>query len=754
MCGTQCLVTDYITTFILERRRYLAAVVGLLTVAAVLPVSQVHFDNALELWFSDDDPELIIYEQFSQQFLADQIVVVGVFHEDIFDTISLSVVDRISTAAAELEHTYRVNSITRSVLAARLEHGFLDPQFRETVMASPVLNGTLVSSDGTGAAIVVHLARTGESAEVKGRFVAALNDIAERETDNTSVSFVLSGAPVIGKAGQAKNQRDMRVLVPVMVLIILALTFAVLRSIWLSLLPLTVVTIAVVWSFAFMGVADWQMTMLSAMLMPLILAVGVADTIHVVICFRQQIAAGQDRRGAVRNSLLRLLRPCFFTTITTVIGLLALLVSDIAPVRQFGVVAAIGVFAAFVISFTLVPTLLLIIPTADRDRASSTSSVLTALLIRVTGWSAQRPKTIVAVSLLLVVACSWSATRITVGVDPLTWFPADDPYRAATAKVDKAFGGSLSMEFLVSAPRGNLNSPAMLRRLDDFETWLVQNTDITRTISIVGVVKETTRIARDAGADGYSLPQSQFLTDAMLESIQRGGQLDDWVQGDFSSARISARIPVDRAQNVVQQTPAIRTLLQDKFADDELQIRMTGYAVLVGKMQDYVIRSQIESFSVALLVIGILMFLLMRSAALGLLSLIPNLIPLLVGLGAMAYFGVALNPGTVMVTAVALGIVVDDTVHFMTAISRELCNTSDIAVAINRAVADIGRPIVVTSLLLTVGFSVLLLGSFMPSRQIGGITALIIVVALVADLLLVPAALRLLPTRLLTGRAA
>jgi len=754
VCGNQGLVTEYITTFILERRRYLVAVVVFLTFAAAFPVTQVHFDNALELWFSDDDPELAIYDQFSRQFEADQIVVIGIFHDDIFDKTSLSVIDRISKAAAELEHTYRVNSITRSVLAARLEHGFLDPEFRERIMASPVLNGTLVSSDGTGAAIVVYLARAGESAAMKSRFVAALNEIAERETDNTTVSFVLSGAPVMGKAGQAKNQRDMRVLVPAMVLIILVLTFALLRSVLLSLLPLAVVIIAVVWSFAFMGIADWQMTMVSAMLMPLILAVGVADTIHVVVCFLQHLTAGQIRRDAVRNSLLRMLRPCFFTTITTMIGLLALLVSNIAPVRQFGVVAAIGVFAAFVVSFTLVPTLLLVIPISDRDGDRRTKGALTSFLKSVNGWSAQRPKTIVATSLLLIVACGWSATRITVGVDPLTWFPSDDPYRAATEKVDKAFGGSLSMEFLVSAPRGDLDSPAVLRRLDEFESWLLESTDITRTISIVEIVKEATRIARDEGAAGYSLPRSQFITDAMLESVQREGLLDGWVQGDYSSARISARIPVEKAQNVVEQTPAIRALLQNEFADDELQIQMTGYGVLVGKMQDYVIRSQVTSFSVALLFIGILMFLLMRSATLGLLSLIPNLIPLIVGLGAMAFFGIALNPGTVMVTAVALGIVVDDTVHFMTAIRRELRSTSDIAVAIGRAVADIGRPIVMTSLLLVLGFSVLLFGSFMPSRQIGGITALIVVVALVADLVLVPAAMRLLPTRLLVGRFA
>jgi len=297
-------VTDYITTLILERRRLLPVLVVLLTVAASFPAARIHFDNSIELWFSEGDPELAVYDQFAKQYQADQIVVIGVFDDDVFDKDTLSVIDRISTAAAELEHAFRVSSITSSVFAARLEGGFLDSNFRESVMDSPVLNGLLVSPDGTAAAIVVYLSRAGESAKLKSRFVVALDDIAVRETRNTAASFVLAGAPVMGKAGQAKNQRDMRILVPIMVVVILLLSFAVLRNVWLSFLPLTVVVIAVIWSFAFMGIAGWQMTMVSAMLMPLILAVGVADTIHVVVHFRRQLSpAGVGRKPATSGQV-------------------------------------------------------------------------------------------------------------------------------------------------------------------------------------------------------------------------------------------------------------------------------------------------------------------------------------------------------------------------------------------------------------------------------------------------------------------
>lgn len=736
-------MASYITALILRRHRLLFAIVCLLAIGAIVPAAQVEFDNSIENWFLEDDPALAIYDQFSEQFKADQIAVIGIFDDDVFDQSVLSVIDRITIAAAELDYVFRVNSITNSVLASRLEDGFRSPAFRETIMASPALNGSLITTDGDGAAIVVYYSRAGEAVELKNRFVSALEQIATSETRGLSTSFALTGAPVMGKAGQAKNQRDMQVLVPIMILIILLIGFGVFRSIWLSFLPLVVAAVAVICGFAFLGMIGWKMTMFSAMLVPLILAVGVADTIHVIVRFRRHLANGKDRLQAVRSSLLQLLKPCFFTAITTMIALLALLVSEIAPVRQFGVVAAIGVMVAFLASVTLVPALLIMVPVAAQDSHARAQNALGGVLEWTSRQSRNRPRMIVSFAAVLVLASGWLGTQVTVGLDPLVWFPAGDPFRIASEKVDKAFGGSLTMEFLITAPARNLNDPAVLRRLQKFEAWLLENTDVTRTFSIADLVKEAARVAREEGAAGYALPQSRFLTNALLDGIRRAGQLDGWVQADYSSARISARIPVAKAGEIVQQTPAIREYLRSEFSDDELTVQITGHVVLVGQMQEYLIRSQITSFSVALIAITLLMFLLLRSVPLGLLAMIPNLIPLIVGLGAMTVFGVALNPGTVMIMAVAVGIVVDDTVHIMTAIGRELRVTSDTSLAVDRAIEEVGRPVIVTSILLTLGFSVLVLGSFLPSQQFGGILALIIVTALLADLVLLPAVLRL-----------
>ena len=743
-------MSEVVARFILKWRRWLLALVCLLTVAATIPASRVQFDNAIEIWFLDNDPGLATYKQFSERFQADEIAVLGIFHDDVFSAPVLSIVDRITAAAAELDNVDQALAITNSVLASRLDDGFRDAAFRDTIMASPALNGTLVSPEGNAVAIVVSYAGTDQNVKLKYRFVEALEAIAERETRDSSVNFALTGAPVMGKEGQVKNQEDMAILAPLMLLLIVVIAYTVFRSVWLSLLPLAVVTIAVIWSFAMIGILGWSMTMISAMLMPLILAVGVADTIHVVARYRRQLENETDRREAVRASLKQLLKPCFYTTVTTMIALLALLVSEIGPVRQFGVVAAAGVLAAFIVSITLVPAVLVMLPAISRGSSARRARILSGFLQWANRQSRRRPGMIVSLMLILVVSASWLASRVTVGLDPLTWFPDGDPFRVATQRVDEAFGGSLSMEFMVSSPAGNLNDPAILRRLESLEDWLLEQTAISRTFSIAGMVKEAARISRDEGAAGYALPRSQFVVDALLDSMQRSGQLDGWVQPDYTSARISARIPVAGTREIVEQGPDIREYLQTEFDGEDLQVQVTGHAVLVAQMQDYVIQSQVMSFSVALIAISLLMILLLRSLLLGILAMIPNLIPIVAGVGAMTLTGVALNPGTVMITAVALGIVVDDTVHFMTALKRELRHSTDISLATERTINEVGPPVMVTSVLLVLGFSVLLFGSFLPSQQIGGISAFIIVVALLADLILLPAALRLMPARLLS----
>lgn len=729
---------------VIARRWLVIPVIVIVTLFAVVSMSRINFDNSIESWFLDTDPSLAAYNRFTETFKGDQIVVVGVFADDIFDPAVLRLLDQVTSRASSLEFVERVQSITNTPMAKRLG-GVGAEDFAAEVMASPLQRQTLLSPDARAAAIVIHYSRDGSSFKHKQEFVRGLSAILSEVMSGHTIDYAMTGGPVIGDAGQTRNSNDMRILVPAMILIIVVAAYGFFRHVSLTLLPLIVVGIAVVWTFGLMGVARWSMSMISIILIPLVLAVGVAHSIHIITQYRLELWRGAAHEAAIRNSLGRLLKPCFFTSITTIVGLLSLLVSNLGPVQEFALTAAAGVFAAFVLSVTLLPIMLLWVQPEEAHEASLAGGAVARLLQSLHSVGQAHTGKILFGCLLTAIAFLWLANRVESGLDPMSWIRHDDPIRIDTERIDNAFGGAISLEFLVTSEDGRLGEPALLRRLDEFERWLVENTTVGHATSLADLVKEAARIARDEGSSGYALPRTRVLTNGMLQSLDRAGELTSWVTPDFTLSRISARIPLTSGQKIVEEIPAIERRIENDFADLGITVEMTGQAVLAGRMQTHMIDSQLYSFAVALAVVSLIMILLLRSLPLGMLAMVPNLLPIVIGLGAMTLLDIALNPATVMIAAVALGIVVDDTVHLMTAFEREMRNTGSIPAAIRVSILDVGRPVFVTTVLLAAGFLTLVLGSFLPTRQIGGLIALIAVAALITDLLFLPAMLRRLP---------
>ncbi len=292
------------------------AALALVTAVAALFIPRIEFDNSIEAWFLEQDPSLAIYDRFTATFRADQIVVIGLFAEDLFAPDVLSVIDAVSQAAHDLEFAERVQSITNSGLAGQIR-GFAAPDFRERILASPLHRAALLSEHADATAIIVYYAREGNTFAKKRQFVESLRAILDAATAQTQIDYAMTGAPVLSEAGEKRNSADMRLLVPAMIVVILGIAFVVLRRLSLTLLPLAVVGLAVIWTYAVMGAAGWSMTMLSIILVPLVLAVGLGHSMHIITGYRLDRERGQGHEQAVKGSLARHLKPCFYTCITT-----------------------------------------------------------------------------------------------------------------------------------------------------------------------------------------------------------------------------------------------------------------------------------------------------------------------------------------------------------------------------------------------------------------------------------------------------
>lgn len=732
---------------LLGRPNTILVLAALLTVIAAAVATRISFNNSIDIWFLEDDTEVRNYKHFHDRFGGDEMAIIGVFATDVFLPDCLAVIDRITQAAAAAPFAQKAISLTTKGQQ-------IPSSLKRTILDSPLDRGTLVAADGTAAAVIVEMSKDGNTVEGKSAFVHALRVAGEVERRNTScpnLRIHLSGTPVLDETVFRYSAQELSIIGPVTLALVLVGAFLLFRSLSATLIPAGVVLASTVWTFGLMAATHTEMTLLSSALAPLIMAVGVADSIHILAEYHRRLASGTSKAQAVHEAVAHLMLPCVLTSVTTIVGLLSLLVSPLAPVREFAVFAAAGAFFAFLLSMIVVPAALLRVRPPRQKWLQRRHTSIFARLLAALGRPRRSAQVFtIAFSTVLVMGALWSVRTLEIGVSPLSWFPAGDVFRTDTEEIDSALGGSTSLEFLIQSPRGGLKDPTVLRRLDDFERWLEKNDAISKVISVVDVLKESNR---KSGAPEGMLPDTREAVEHFYRLLESQDDFDRLIQDDYSIGRISARVRLTEAAGMVDELYKIEERLATTVNDDRLNVQMTGYVKLMGQMEGYLIESQIKSFAIAFVVISIVMMVLLRSWRFGILAMIPNFTPIVIGAGVMSVAGIGLTPGTVMIAAIALGLVVDDSVHFLVGLQRNLGSRSGdhapgMVEPLRATLLETGPPIIATSLLLASAFLVLMLGHLGPTVHFGIITAVVILVAMVADLVLLPAVILLFKPRL------
>jgi len=733
-------------TVIHRHPRTTLTLVALVTVVSALLASNVAFQNTIDVWFVEDDPALANYAEFGTHFEADETIVLA-FDTDVFSESGYATIERLAEQVRGAPHVHRVLSVLDFDLdpLRNLDDWEAEsPPDWESRRINAVQNNlvapTFVSIDGNTASLLIVAKRSAGSVTGKREIVAALDQIVARESERSGLKVYLTGTPVLDQRSLVYNNHDISSVYPFIVPLIFTVCWLVFGRASLAVIPLLVVAAAAAWAFAVMALLGWNATLLTSAMLPLILAIGVADSIHVLVDYdRRRRLDEPDAAGAAARHLWK---PCLFTSLTTAAGLLTLLVSSLKPVREFGVIAAIGVLAAFALSMTLVPAVLNLADSHLRLTKTSLSSRIHARFGRLVEYFATPPRfvtrTAVPLGLIFGLLGIWSATRLDVGVDPTSWFKQDDPFRLATVYVDERLGGAGGVEFLVRAPGEGLREIPTLRRIDEFERWLEASTIATVCVSGVDMIKEATRVGSEEGYRSARLPRSPMLMESILSVLEARGELRQWISSDFDVARISCRTPLTQAADLSNQVELINEEIASRFVDQRLRVEPTGYGVLMVQMERHLVDSQVQTVAIAFVVVFLILAAMVKSARVAYVAMLPNLLPVAVGLGLMPLLGISLNPGSVMVAAVALGIVVDDTAHLLVAMRRKLATTPDATRAMQAAIMEIGAQLTLTSVVLIGSMIVLALGSFAPGVHFGMITMWVIFVALLADLLILP----------------
>ncbi len=760
---------------VLRRRWAWLAALALVTLGLGLAAARVGVDNAVEVWFVDDDPALVAWRDFQATFGNDEVVAIGLFGDSraagggpeagMLDAPGLERVRRVERAAAGTEGIAE----TRSVLSAPTVRGA--PGLLEV---GPVVDEEAGPVDDEAAALVREAVGeddtlgmlVGEDVAVVSARMAAMDDIDARRdgileklraavaTEDPDAAF--AGIGVVYAALNRASTRDSAIFILGSYLLIALLLWRLLGRAGALALVLGVVGVGSVWVLGFQGLAGRDINMVTMVLPTLVLVIGTSDCVH-MLSRVAELDPAMPRWDRVRRGVGLVVWPCLFNTLTTAAGFLALTTSQMRVVRDLGLFSALGLLAAFVVALVGCSVGLLW-PRLEARPVPPEGDRLQRAVEAVAGLAVERWKAVLLGAAALGLVAALGVTRLVADTWSIAFLHADDPVRVDSDRLEASYGPYTPLEFVVERDAG-VRDPALLAALarwqDRVEAELPcrvgeplapQVPCVGWSRSAADVVRRLHRVMGGEGAmpaDAAALEQLLFLYESDPDS-----DLDELIGAGDTRARVTFGVPMASARGFAATIEAVAARAE---LPPDARLRPAGYLPLYVRMMDYIVASQLSSFSLAFVVIFGLIALLFRSARTAALAVPANLLPVLFTLGLMGIAGIRLDVATVTISAIVLGLVVDDTVQFLYRYRQEAARFDTVPEAVRAAVHGVGRPMAVTTIVLAVGFLVLGLAAVKSVAFFGLLLAVALGSALLADLMVVPALIVALDWRGGTG---
>ncbi|MEE8312185.1 MAG: MMPL family transporter [Candidatus Binatia bacterium] len=749
-------ISDGLGDLCLRYRKTVLLAVAAVSAFTLGQVIDVRFDNAIEIWFVDKDPALVAHQRLIDTYVSDELVVVGVEAPDVFAPEVLDAIDRMTRAIEVAPYVEKVTSITNiesitgqddlleigDLIEFPLDPATL-PAIRERALANELYVGNVVSKDGGFSCIIARLPHDPDTFDYKIESVAAIREIVDRET---GLATYISGGPVLDDEFYRGSERDSLMIIPLLLGLLVAVLWTLMRSARGIIIPLSTVVLADIWAIGWMVTAGVRINVITTMLPQLLLAVGIADSMHVLVDYQNRCRQGAGRMEALRAVYSELTVPLFLTTLTTSIGMLSLGISRVQGIREFGIFAAIGVWGAFVLSVTFVPVVLSYLPPLEKQLPTNAVRLLSDRTLQALHrFTVARGRAIVAVSALLLAFGFAGATQVKLESSFLEIFKDDAKITTDTRRIEKALAGTVTMDVMIdTGTEGGVKEPELLAELERMQNWFESQELVSSSQSITGQFKDMRRAFFGNDQDEYKLPESreeaaQYLL--LYEMDAPDGDIKEITTFDYSETRVSVRLALTTSNAATELLERTREYVATELPES-LDVEIAGFAMLYANMEEYIRQSLVRSFAIALTAIFAVFCLLFGSIRLGAISMIPNFTPIVICLGFMGFAGINLDSMTAMVASVAIGLAVDDSIHFISRVRLRLAEGRDMTSALGEATVDVGRALVFTSITLCAGFGAMMAGSFVGMVYFGLLSMITIIFALAADLLLLPVVLR------------
>jgi len=744
---------------ILRFRWPLLFLVFIITIFAFYEMRTLRMDNSNESFFLEGDPTKLLLDKFRDTFGNEDFVYVLIETRDFFTPDTISLIKELAEDLEEhvpyvkdmkfLGNVEYVEGVEGGIEISDLIEDIPEtPEemklARERAMNEPLYLDNLISRNGKTAAILLECERyPDEKVDPRKEIPPAVYKILVKP-EYADLEVYAVGTPIIDFEMDELTAREMSLFGLICIGLQMLILLWVARGARGVVTPLLVVILSIFWTLGLLGILDWTLSLMVSMLPVLLICVGIGDSMHIISEFQDQQDRGFSRKEAIVKAVALVGIPCLLTSLTTAAGFLSFCSTVIKPIRQMGVYAAIGVIMAFLLSLIMVPIIFSFgknKKVKENQISKNRNDIFARMLKGVALLNLKHPKAILGIFILLAALSVFGYRLIEVETNSIEFASTDLPVRQAYDYVDSHMGGSMSMEVMLDTGNNDgIKEIEFLRQMEALQNYIDQHPLTCKTTSVIDTLKKMNRAIHENRMEYYNLPETkaQAAEYLFLYETSGGEELDKQVSFNYDIARITARTKSLSSKDVRTFISDIDRFVKENI-DPSINVEYTGTMPWVKAMSDYVSQGQKRSFILAFLAITCMMIIVLHSFKLGLISMIPNVFPVLISLGLMGFIGVYMSLPIMIFSPIIIGVAVDDTIHFFMRYRREFERIGTYEGALKAALSSVGRPIMFTTMTLIVGFSVFGLSDMYNVTQFGLLAAFAFLWALLADFFMAPA---------------
>ncbi|EPW6851233.1 efflux RND transporter permease subunit [Vibrio parahaemolyticus] len=733
-----------------------------LIIVATIGGKNLYFRGDYDIFFDGTNKQLLAFDEIQTTFAKTDNLAIVIAPEDgdIFTPQTLSLIQKITVDAWQVPYSSRVDSIanyqhTEAFDDDLLVEDLLYSEYELTperiskvksiALSEPVLKSALVSEKGdvTVVNITVQLPEMDKTAEVE-EVVSSINAMIDRyQRAYPDVTFHKAGIIAMNHAFMTAAQDDSSTLVPTMLVVILVFLTIMLRSI-LSVIATLIVIIGSV--MATMGISGWAGMFLSTATVnvpTLIMTLAVADCVHVIATMRQSMKNGFTKAQSIERSIALNFVPILITSVTTAIGFLMMNMSDSPVLRDFGNLSALGVMVACLLSVTLLPALLKLLPIHVKMETSQDQK---HVMDRLGDFVVSQRRALLPLSVVVIVVCASLIPLNKVNDESVEYFGQRNEFRQAADFMEERISGMTNISIAIKTNESQgIAAPDFLNTIGEFSSWLRDQPETDHVATLADVYKRLNKNMHGDDEAYYSLPQARELAAQYLllyeMSLPYGLDLNNQINVDKSSIKMVLTVANLGSVELVD----LENRIYQWFAEHapQYQVVASSPSLMFAHIGETNMASMLSTLPITLVLISALLIFALRSVRLGLISLMPNIAPAVIGFGLWALISGEINLGLSVVVTLTLGIVVDDAVHFLSKYQRARREGQTAEQAVRYAFHTVGRALWITTVVLVAGFSVLAMSSFRLNADMGQLSAIVIFIALVVDFLFLPTLLML-----------